>query len=54
MSISIGSQNIITVKIKDMFIFIRSLSEIILQGTPQTVKNSYPRDRNMLFPKELF
>ena len=41
-------------KIKDMFIFIRSLSEIILPGTPQTVKNSYPRYRNMFFPEELF
>jgi len=39
---------------KDMFIFIRSLSEIILQGTLQTVKNSYPRNINIFFPEEFF
>lgn len=41
-------------KIKDTFIFIRSLSEINLQGTPKTVKNSYPRDRNIFFSEEYF
>ena len=56
MYISIGSQSIITVwKLnKVMFIYIRTLSEIILPGVLQTVKKSYPRKRNIFFTEEFF
>lgn len=37
-----------------MFIYIRTLSEIILQGVLQTVKKSYPRKRNIFFTEEFF